>query len=313
MTRVWSIIDFFIAPHKTIRMETQPFSETLLPTESSAQVSIPNAQKKRQALQRRMAWEDIIGGIGAFRVWFMLAYQDIQLRYRRSVLGPLWITLSMAISLYSMGYLYSFIFHIDLQQYYPYLIAGMLGWTLIAMLTIDYADGFVFYHALIKQLKLPYTVHIHRIAARNILIFMHNLLVIVPIYIIFNRSNMVNWHLLLLIPSLILLYINAIIYGTIIAMVGARYRDMSQLIKSIIQVIFFITPVMWKPDMLTGHQHWIVDLNPLYAMLELIRAPLLGQTPLLVHVLMTLGFTLIGAAIFTRLLVRYRSRIIYWL
>ncbi len=294
-------------------METQPFGATLLTSESSAEASTSNPQKKRQALQRRMALEDIIGGMSAFRVWFMLAYQDIKLRYRRSVLGPLWITLSMAISLYSMGYLYSFIFHIDLQQYYPYLIAGMLGWTLIAMLTVDYADGLVFYHGLIKQLKLPYTLHIHRIAARNLIIFMHNLLVIVPIYIIFHQGHWVNWHTLLLIPSLLLLYTNAIIYGTIIAMVGARYRDMGQLIKSMIQVVFFITPVMWKPDMLTGHKHWIVDLNPFYAMLELIRAPLLGQIPHLTHILMTLSFTLLGAVIFIRLLVRYRSRIIYWL
>lgn len=293
--------------------ETQAFCDTASSAAPDDVLATHQTLKKSKQHQRQMAWQDVSDGIKAYRVWFMLAYQDIQLRYRRSVLGPLWITLSMAISLYSMGYLYSAIFHIDLQQYYPYLISGMLGWTLIAMLTIDYAEGLIFYQGLIKQIKLPYTLHIHRIATRNLIIFMHNFLVIIPIYILFPQGIQFNWHMLLLIPSLLLFYLSVVIYGTIISMVGARYRDMGQLIKSVIQVIFFITPVMWKPDMLTGRKHWIVDLNPFYAMLEMIRSPLLGKVPQTVHILTALGVTGLGAILVAWLLVRYRSRIIYWL
>lgn len=269
--------------------------------------------KRSPTTQRHMAICDLKEGVQKWRLWLTLAYHDIRLRYRRSILGPLWLTVSMAISLYSMGYLYSHLFHVELQQYYPYLVSGMLGWTLISTLVVEYTDGFVSYQSLIYQLKLPYTLHIHRIAARNMIIFCHNLLILIPIYVIFHKDAQLNSYTLLIIPGLMLVYFNAISFGTVLALVGARYRDMSQFIKSIIQVIFFITPVMWKPDMLTGKKHLIVDWNPFYSILELIRAPLLGEVPSFDNVRTSLVITLVGFIMWYGLFVRYRSRIVYWL
>src|SRR5436190_24289563 len=81
--------------------------------------------------QQQLAWEDLTVGTKKWRIWLTLAYQDIKLRYRRSVLGPFWLTISMAVTVYSMGFLYAHLFHTDLQQYYPFLVAGMLCWTMI--------------------------------------------------------------------------------------------------------------------------------------------------------------------------------------
>lgn len=276
-----------------------------------SQAYVRNTQHKRT--QSHKAVQDFKDGLQKWRIWLTLAYQDIKLRYRRSVLGPLWLTISIAISLYSMGYLYSSLFHIALQQYYPYLVAGMLGWTLISTLIMEYTDGFINYQSLICQLKLPYTLHIHRIAARNMIVFFHNFLILIPIYMVFYSDIQLNWAILLLIPGLLIIYINSISFGMALAMIGARYRDMTQFIKSIIQVIFFITPVMWKPEMLTGKKHLIVDLNPFYPMLELIREPLLGKVPSGDMILTALGITMVGFIIASFLFVRYRSRIIYWL
>ncbi len=217
----------------------------------------------------------------------------------------------MAITLYSMGYLYSVLFHVPLQQYYPFLVSGMLGWTLISTLVIEFSDGLLTYQGLIRQIKLPYTLHIHRIAARNLMIFLHNILVIVPVYIIF--STKLNWSVLLLIPGIMVIYINAVSFGMLLAMTCARFRDMSPLVKSVIQVIFFVTPVMWKPDMLENRHHLLVDANPFYAILELIRAPLMGNAPALTCVITALIFTLASWIAMLCVFVRYRSRIIYWL
>ena len=213
--------------------------------------------------QHQLAWRDITGGILSWRIWLMLAYQDIRLRYRRSILGPFWLTLSMAITVYSMGFLYAHLFHVELAHYYPFLVAGMLGWSLISNLISEYTDGLQAAEGLIKQIKLPYSLHIHRIAARNMLIFFHNLLVLVPIMIIYHETTKVNLYTLLLIPGLFVIYINSISYGLIISIIGARYRDMSQIIKSLIQIIFFITPVMWKPETLGEKSQYLVNLNRL--------------------------------------------------
>lgn len=265
--------------------------------------------------QTQLAWADVKAGLVNWRIWFMLAYQDIKLRYRRSVLGPFWLTLSMAITVYTMGYLYSRLFHIELERYYPFLVAGMLGWSLISSIVLELTEGFTGADAFIKQLKLPYTIYIHRLATRNLIIFFHNILVILPILVIYHAYAKVNLHTLLLLPGLLLIYINGFAYGLILAMIGARYRDVSQIIKSLVQVIFFVTPVMWGPEIL-GNSHngrYIIACNPFYAFIELIRAPLLGHLPTLHNIMMAIGVTMIGLLISIFLFARYRARIVYWL
>lgn len=265
------------------------------------------------ASQGNLAQKDVIDGIKNWRIWLMLAYQDIKLRYRRSMLGPFWITLSMAITVYSMGFLYGHLFKVDLAEYFPYLVSGMLSWTLISTLVIEYTDGFVTSDSYIKQIKLPYTLYMHRIAARNIIIFAHNLLVIVPILFIFHTYAKVDLNTLLLIPGLSILYFNAISYGLILSMIGGRYRDVSQIIKSFVQVIFFVTPVMWGPAALGQNHQWIINLNPFYAFLELIREPLIGKMPTLTNFSVAAVTTLFGLLVSTKLFTRYRARIVYWL
>ena len=152
--------------------------------------------------QKTLAFQDLLDGIIKWRLWVMLSYQDIKLRYRRSILGPFWITISMAITSYSMGYLYGHLFHIDLQTYYPFIVAGMLSWTLISTLLSDLTDAFTNAENLIKQIKLPYTIHINRVVARNMIIFFHNIIVYLPIIAIFHQVAKINLHALLLIPGL---------------------------------------------------------------------------------------------------------------
>jgi lipopolysaccharide transport system permease protein len=243
----------------------------------------------------------------------MLAYQDIRLRYRRSVLGPFWLTISMAITVYSMGFLYAHLFHIELQKYYPFLVTGMLSWSLISTLIFEYTDGLTTVDAFIKQIKLPYTLYIHRIACRNFIIFFHNILVMIPILILFHQFAKVNLNTLLLIPSLILIYFNSLTYGIILSILGARFRDISQVIKSLVQVIFFVTPIMWTPETLSANNQYFVNLNPFYAFTEILRSPLLGRIPTIRSVSLCFLVTIVGLVISLRLFIRFRHRIIYWL
>jgi lipopolysaccharide transport system permease protein len=260
-----------------------------------------------------LAWKDIQDGFFAWRIWLMLAYQDIKLRYRRSILGPFWITLSMAITVYSMGFLYAHLFKTAMGQYYPFLVAGMLSWSLIATSITDLTDTFVTSDGMIKQIKLPYSLYIHRVTTRNMIIFFHNSLVMVPIYFIFHQSATVNLNTLLFLPNLLLIYVNIISFGLILAMIGARYRDISQIIKSLVQVAFFVTPIMWNPTVLPSNYQKLMVLNPFYILVQLIRQPLIGEAnPLLIYGIAFL-LTFIGISICAVMFSRYRSRIIYWL
>lgn len=262
---------------------------------------------------KKLALDDFKEGLRKWPVWLMLAYQDIKLRYRRSVLGPFWITLSMAITAYSMGMLYSHLFHTDLQSYFPFLVGGMITWALISTLVIELTDAFSFSFQLIRQLKLPYTLYIHRIVARNLIIFFHNTLVILPVLAIFHHVAKVNWNTLFIVVGIFIVYVNAIFYGLILAMVGARFRDISQIIKSLIQVVFFLTPVMWRPDALPANKKFIVMLNPFSSFVEIIRGPLTGTLPSLYDLVIVSSVTVLGILICYAMFVRYRARIVYWL
>lgn len=261
----------------------------------------------------KMAWLDLKESMQKWPIWMMLAYQDIKLRYRRSVLGPFWLTLSMAITVYSMGFLYAHLFHVAMDEYYPFLVAGMLSWALISSTVTDLTDTFVLADGLLKQIKLPYTLYIQRVAARNFMIFFHNIIVLIPIFVIFHHSAKINLDTLLIIPGLGLIYINAIAYGLILAMIGARYRDISQVIKSLVQVVFFVTPVMWSPNILPEHTRYAVYLNPFYSLIEVVRAPMIGTTPTLFNYCVVLALTAFGGLVAAKMLTRYRTRIIYWI
>ncbi len=263
--------------------------------------------------QKQLAIKDLTEGFKQWRIWFMLAYQDIKIRYRRSVLGPFWITLSMAITVYSMGYLYSHLFHMELQNYFPFLVGGMLAWGFISNTITDLVETLTMEENKIKQIKLPYSLYINKVIARNFIIFVHNLPILFPILLIFHETAKINLCSLMLIPGLILFYINALSYGLTLAMIGARFRDVTQIIKSLVQVVFFVTPVMWNPEILPPAKRFIANLNPFYAFIEFIRCPLIGTMPSITSWLMVSVITLAGCYLSFKLFCRYRSRIIYWL
>lgn len=256
-------------------------------------------------------WQDLYEGLKNWRIWVLLSWQDIRLRYRRSQLGPFWLTISMAITIYTMGFLYGHLLHIPIRTYFPYLATGMLTWNLISLLIVDGTNAFIEAENFLKQIKLPYSVFVLRVISRCFMVFMHNVVVLIPLYFIFHIHP--SWAMLMLIPSLLLIFINAYSYCFILAMIGARFRDVAQLITSVMQIIFFVTPIMWSPDILPQQYQIWVELNPFASLVEILRAPLVSQMPSLYALAVTLLLTVTGVVMAFALLLRARHRIIYWL
>lgn len=244
-------------------------------------------------------------------VWFTLGSQDIKIRYRRSILGPLWITISMAITIYSMGFLYAKLFHIEIVTYLPYLASGIIGWSFISSLLIESGQVFIESEGYIRNQESYVSTFMMRLIVRNVLVFLHNLLVFIPI-IIFFKLNF-SYKLLFLVPSILIITLNAFFYGTSLAIIATRYRDFSQIIASVMQVIFFLTPVMWMTKALSTNMQWIIKYNPFYYFLNLIRAPLLSTNTPENGFFIIFGVTLFGFLLYSLLLSRYKYRIVFWL
>lgn len=259
----------------------------------------------------RLALKDIVSGFKSWHIWTLLAWQEIQLRYRRSYLGPFWITLNMAIMIYTIGFLYGRLFKMELSTYYPALASGMLGWTFISSIIIDSTNTFIGAENYIKQIKLPYSIYLLKMIYRNLIIFLHNITVIIPIILIFKIK--LSFATLFLIPAMALISCLAFTYGGFLAIIGARFRDLSQIIASLTQVIFFLTPIMWTPNILPPqYQHYVL-FNPFAQIIELIRNPILGKMPSLFAVLTALILLIAGAGMAFLIFTKKRKQIVYWL
>ncbi len=255
---------------------------------------------------------DVIKGLKNIGLPAYLAFSDIRQRYRRSSLGPFWITISTAVMIASIGVIFGNLFKAPMQEFLPFLTAGLVIWSLISSVLVDSTNAFVGAEAVIKQLPLPLFSHVERQFFRNFIIFLHNLIIFPFVCLIVGKA--INLNIFLSIPGILLLSLNLLWISLVLSIVCTRFRDLGQIVSSILQVFFYVTPIMWLPSLLPQRaSSMILDCNPFYHLIEVVRQPLLGNLPSLENYLNVLGYLFIGWFIALTLFNRYRSRIPYWL
>jgi ABC-type polysaccharide/polyol phosphate export permease len=217
-----------------------------------------------------------IAALCAVDVWGYLAWQDIRLRYRRSTIGPFWITLSMTIFCLSLGYVYSRLFKQNIVEYLPFVTASFVIWGFMASVMTEMPNVFVDSAPYIKDININPLIIVMRALARHVITFLHNAFIIVGIYLWFGiPPTPALW---MFIPGFFLTLVTMTGVAVVLGIIGARFRDIAPITQSAVQVLFFITPITWAPSMLPKDSH-ILSLNPFAHLLEITRAPLLGNAP----------------------------------
>jgi ABC-type polysaccharide/polyol phosphate export permease len=278
----------------------------LVPTVGGPAAAIP---RKRDSAADIAATE-ILDGFRAWRVWTILGWDDIRQRYRRSILGPFWITLSMGVFILVLGVIYGRLFHMDLAVYMPYLSVGYIVWGFISAVTNDSCGAFHEGGRIIKQIKLPFTTYVFRVICRNFIVFLHTIVIFIPVAIYFEV--MPDWKMLLAIPGLFLVVVNATWVAATLAIISTRYRDVQQIVGTIVQLMMFATPIMWLASSL-GNARIVAEVNPVYHLIEIVRAPMLGAAPELRSWLVACGLATVGSLFAAGLLVVKSRRIVFWL
>jgi lipopolysaccharide transport system permease protein len=241
----------------------------------------------------------------------MLGWQDVKQAYRRSALGPFWITVSMLIQIGTMGFVFGTIFKSSLPEYLPYLSISVVIWSLIAGALTESCLTFINSESLIKQLKLPTFVYLGRTLWKQILIFGHNLLIVPLAFLVVLKG--VNTNILLAIPGMLLLVCNLAWMGYFLGALSARFRDVPQIVASVVTILFFISPVMWQPNLIPdGTAHLLLGLNPLYHLLQVARLPILGTAPTFENWVLSLTFAIIGWSAVRLFFARLQNKIAYW-
>jgi ABC-2 type transport system permease protein/lipopolysaccharide transport system permease protein len=257
-----------------------------------------------------LALSDIGRGLLMWRLWVQLGWNDILQRYRRSLLGPFWLTASTAIMVGALGFVYSKLFNIAIDEFIPFLFAGLMIWNLISSIITEAGSLFTGSESYIKQVRLPYSVYVYRFIWSKIIIFAHNVVIYFAVLLYFQISP--GWIGLLAIPGLALLLLNGALTTLYIGMISARFRDIPQIISSFIQIVFFVTPIMWKPEVLRNHVY-IAAVNPFQHLIEVARGPMLGTVPSELNYAVVFVITALNLLLAIAFFARFRSRISYWI
>ncbi|MDQ0034564.1 lipopolysaccharide transport system permease protein [Variovorax boronicumulans] len=258
----------------------------------------------------RSALADWWEGTRRTDIWWTLAWFDIVLRYRRSMLGPLWLTLSMGVMIGGMGPLYASLFGTHLDKFFPHLALGVIFWGTFSAVVTDACNAFVGSSNYLKQGYFPISLFVWRGLARNLIQFLHQIVLYIPVAIWAGVT--LSWSVLLIIPAFVILIINAHALGLLLGLICTRYRDVTQIITSLMQMLMFLTPVFWLPENLPGRAKYVL-WNPFAQMLDLLRTPLMGGEAHL-HSWIGMGvWTVFCVSLASVLFVKYRRRVVYWL
>lgn len=145
---------------------------------SGPKVQSPLMQQLRRGLQAeqfKSAWRDIIAGWHRRELWATLGLHDVRQRYRRSTLGPFWITISMGVMVFALGLLYGQIFGQDLHEYLPFLAAGFVIWGLVSAMILEGCSTFISSEGMIRQLNAPVSIYAYREVWSSLIAFAHNI------------------------------------------------------------------------------------------------------------------------------------------
>ncbi|AWB81030.1 sugar ABC transporter permease [Corynebacterium yudongzhengii] len=262
------------------------------------------------------AFRDLIRGAGQHELWLQLGWQDIKQRYRRSTLGPLWITIATGVMALALGLLYSMLFQLPLADFLPHVTVGLIIWGFIAGCIKDGANVFIENEGLIKQLPSALSVHVYRLVWRQALFLAHNLVIWVALLAVF-RIN-VGWEVLLAIPAMLLIVVNGVWVTMLFGIIATRFRDVAPLLESLVQLLFYITPIVWTTHTLreqggqVAERARIAEINPLYHYLEIVRAPMIGQDLAAYHWGIVAVITVVGLFATAAIMRQWRFRVSYW-
>jgi lipopolysaccharide transport system permease protein len=242
----------------------------------------------------------------------MLGWQDIRQAYRRSAVGPFWLTIGMAIQVVSMGIVFGLIFKTELSDYLPFLATSLIFWGLISSTINDGCMAFVSSEAMIKQLNLHHFQYIVRTVWRNLISAGHNLIILPILLLAFWRWP--GWALMSLAPGFFLLVLNISWVVWLLGIISSRFRDMPPIVSSVMTVAFYVTPVMWYPKLIENNDlaHLLLGLNPFYHWLQIVRLPIMGQWPTMENWSLALLSAGIGWTVTLVTFRKFRNMIAFW-
>lgn len=238
-----------------------------------------------------------------WQYWFYASWFKITVRYRKTILGPLWLIAGPAVMVSMLGFLFATIANLDIRVFIPHLALGIVIWSLIGSF-VNNGTTVIFHNRpkiIHSAMKLIDVVMVNIFTA--LLQFLHHIVIIIVTYFIFPWD--ITSYAFVSLIGLALLIINGVWYAIVFGILGVRFRDISEVVSTIMGAMFFVTPILWMAG--TNGRGGLLGpyltYNPFYHFMELIRAPILGTPIDPLSWIVVLAITVIGiiaAVIFDR-------------
>jgi ABC-type polysaccharide/polyol phosphate export permease len=258
------------------------------------------------------AADDLLRGLQRRELWGRLGWLDVKRRYRRTTIGPFWTSITLAVYVLTVGTVGAAIWHQNIYDYLPFLVSGMIVWTLVSSIILESCSLFIAGQSLFRNIRFDYSILAYALVWRNFLVLLHNFAVYFLVVLVLKPS-LLSVTALLAIPGVALVLLNGIWVSLFFGMLCLRFRDVPPLVSSAMQIAMLITPLFWPADTLTGIKRFVfVDLNPLYHVVDVVRAPLIGQVPDTISYGVMIGMTIGGWWLTFVMFKRFRKRIAYW-
>lgn len=260
----------------------------------------------------KVGMRDIISARNSYFIFLTLGWQDVATRYRRSRIGAFWLTVNMLVLIVVLGTVFGSIFRANVSAFLPRLTVGIIVWGFISSILNESCEAFTSSRDTILQINMPYSTHVFRVLTRNSIIFLHNVLLLPFMFIFFKIS--LSWNSIFSLVGILLVLINAGWVALILSIVCARFRDVLNIILNLMQVMFYITPIIWDGEMLPAKVGgYLLAFNPFYHALNIVKFPLFSDVIPYESWIIMISAALIGWIFAIIFLGKYKHRIAYWL
>jgi ABC-2 type transport system permease protein len=236
--------------------------------------------------------------------------ETVKNQYRRTVLGPWWLTLQTALYVVGLSLVFSQLLGSGLRNFLPYVALGFITFAFLQGLVRAGAQVFVNAAGAMKSTRQPLTTFVLRDVLVEGIQFLHNMVIPLSFYAVGLLD--VSWAALLVVPVLIVIAVNGVLISLWLGPAVARFRDIGPAVTSVLQVLIFFTPVFYRPEDLSGSRATLLNLNPFTYFVQAFRAPLLGYVPASGTWLGVAAISAANLVLAVLVFARTRSRLPYW-
>lgn len=212
--------------------------------------------------------------VGEYRIWSHLAARDLRVRYTRTRLGPWWSAVAQGALIGGISVAVALIAQEPVRDYLPRIAVSLLVWTFIANVFLESIELFTVERGLLLNTRISELSLVIRVVWRQVLLSLYNLPVVVVCVVIGGTAPTLR---ILLLPLMLLITgVGLVFPSLLIALLTLVRRDFAQMIPAIVQLLFFVSPVMWQTPS-TGRLNLISSVNPIAWTLEAIRGLVLSS------------------------------------